>query len=1216
MGLLNISQAGLVAIWGDTAGGNGTLPPGLGNVKAIAGGGSHSLALKSDGTVAAWGRLDSRNADAVKVPAGLSGVVAVSAGDNHSVALTVSGNVVAWGNNLEGQTNVPAGLSKVTAIAAGPAHNLALRSDGTVVAWGWNVAGQATVPSGLTDVKAIAAGGSSLALKQDGTVLAWGQTSYGLTDVPAGLSNVTAIAAGGYFNLALKADGTIAAWGSNDEGQNDVPPSATNVVAIAAGFAHGVALRSDGVVIVWGRNIFGQQIVPSGLAQVTAIAAGANYNLALTFAGPVQILQGPQSQAVPYGSNTTFAVTATGYEPLGYQWFFNGAAIDPANPRINGTTNSSMTISSLDFSDIGTYTVLVSNAFGSVMSTGAVLAVGNPPLFTSYSATNQTVRAGTNLTLSAAVSGTAPLAYQWLLNGTNLAGQTSPALSLFNLQPSASGIYSMLAANLYGNVRVDISLTVTDSAPYFVRQPFVQLPDQSSTTNPVVPLGGSITINVGVLGSTPLTYQWRFQGAHIPGGTNATLLLANMLANQAGFYNLEVRNAFGSAVSAKIFVSVVPVYMWETKTLTPLNVPTNLTDVVSVAAGSSLALALKSDGRVVSWSASPAGIITNVPSSVTNVAAIVAKGVCSMALRSNGTVVVWGSVFNQTNTPSGATNMMAIAVGEANCLALRSNGTVLAWGSGTTTIPPGLSNVIAIGAGSSHNLALKTDGRVVAWGGTYGQTTNIIAGLSNVIAIDAAGNTSVALRDDGRVFSWNSGSVPVVAPLSNVVGVVAGLSRNFAIKSDGSLVSWFNGQTLNTIALTNVIAVANNDRGGFALAALGNGAPAFTVHPASRVVAPGDTVRLQARTAGLLPTTYQWQFQGMNLPNATNTSLVITAVQGKDIGAYRCVASNARGTSTSNPALLSFLPYTGTLPQALNATNLTWVTNFSNAGPSLPPWFAQNQETHGDDAAAQSGAITDGGQSILGTTVTGPGTLTFWWRVSSEEGYDFLSYYFDNLQIPVQRLSGESGWLQVTQAVAAGTHTLRWIYSKDVTVSAGRDAGWLDQVTFTSELPKIVRHPFNKVATLGDTVTIPAVAESSLPITFQWLKNGTNLPGATAQYLTLTNVTRDDAATYALRVSNAYGSVTSSNATLTVLVPQLLGSIQPLEGGGLELFSRDANGGLLASGNLPAFEAQASEDLFNWVTLTNCLSVTNGALRLRDPEGTIHPQRFYRILER
>ena len=122
--------------------------------------------------------------------------LAIAGGSSHSMALKGDGKVAAWGRNVEGQTTIPVGLSNVVAIGGG-SHSLALKSDGTVVAWGYNGYGQANVPLALSNVVAIAAGGShSLAQKNDGTVVAWGFNLYGQTTIPAGLSNVVALASG------------------------------------------------------------------------------------------------------------------------------------------------------------------------------------------------------------------------------------------------------------------------------------------------------------------------------------------------------------------------------------------------------------------------------------------------------------------------------------------------------------------------------------------------------------------------------------------------------------------------------------------------------------------------------------------------------------------------------------------------------------------------------------------------------------------------------------------------------------------------------------------------------------------------------------------------------------------------------------------------------------------------------------------------------------
>ncbi|MCG9967266.1 cadherin-like beta sandwich domain-containing protein [Pelotomaculum terephthalicicum JT] len=212
----------------------------------------------------------------------------LAAGQSHSLALKKDGTVVAWGSNTKGQCNVLYNLH-ATALAAGQDHSLALKADGTVAAWGDNTSHQCDVPAGLSGVVDIAAGGSfSAALKQDGRITVWGDNSSGQLNVPAGLSEgggVAAVRCGLAHVLTLKADGTVVAWGDDSYGQCAVPAGLSNVVAIAAGTRQSMALKANGELVVWGQNGLGQDVGQTSLQFFTAIGAGVSLGAAVKWDG-------------------------------------------------------------------------------------------------------------------------------------------------------------------------------------------------------------------------------------------------------------------------------------------------------------------------------------------------------------------------------------------------------------------------------------------------------------------------------------------------------------------------------------------------------------------------------------------------------------------------------------------------------------------------------------------------------------------------------------------------------------------------------------------------------------------------------------------------------------------------------------------------------------------------------------------------------------------
>lgn len=312
---------------------------GISDVAAMSGGFGHSLAVKTDGTVWAWGwenLSDTEPKHKHPYPEQIHTskpvhVQTVAGGGNHSLALADDGTVWAWGSNrvfeLGDGTTLPrrtpvqvAGLADVIAIAAFDSYSLALKKNGTVWIWGGDSRTDRVlhkVPTqveGLEDVTSLTAGeGFFLALKSDGTVWSWGDNRDGCLGegtnrdrrIPgrvASLSGVKAISAGAHHVAALKQDGSVWTWGQNAYGElgdgsltdHRIPalvPGLDRVVAIAAGPQHTFALREDGVVWAWGQNYYGvlgdgtPQDRPTpkpvqGLSGVAAIATGGQQGLA------------------------------------------------------------------------------------------------------------------------------------------------------------------------------------------------------------------------------------------------------------------------------------------------------------------------------------------------------------------------------------------------------------------------------------------------------------------------------------------------------------------------------------------------------------------------------------------------------------------------------------------------------------------------------------------------------------------------------------------------------------------------------------------------------------------------------------------------------------------------------------------------------------------------------------------------------------------------
>lgn len=223
------------------------------------------------------------------------------------------------------------------------------------------------------------------------------------------------------------------------------------------------------------------------------------------------------------------------------------------------------------------------------------------------------------------------------------------------------------------------------------------------------------------------------------------------------------------------------------------------------SSGDAYALALKTDGTVVSW-----GNIGPYAGTLNQVVAVAAGNQEAYALKSDGTVVHWGVSYAGVPFPDDLSGVIAIAAPPSGYhgLALKADGTVVAWGNNTygqATPPAGLHDVIAIAAGDYHSLALKSDGTVVGWGYDVNGETNVPGGLPGVSVIGAGAASSFAAFGATLYFTKNPASqtVPPGQSVSFTAQAAGSDALTYQWRLNGAAIA---GATSPTLTLAAVAA--------------------------------------------------------------------------------------------------------------------------------------------------------------------------------------------------------------------------------------------------------------------------------------------------------------------------------------------------------------------------------------------------------------------------
>ncbi len=915
---LALDVDGLVWAWGSNGDGRlgdgsttqRTTPvrvAGITGVTAIAAGSAHSLALRVDRTVWAWGSNANGQlgADPATTPrsflpievAGISDAISIAGGGNHSVAAKSDGSVWAWGSNSNGQLgdetttqhSAPAQardlsgayLSAVVAVAAGQTHSLALKNDGTVWAWGANGGGQLgdgtttqqltavqvrDVSGGyLSDVVAVAAGQShSLAVRSDGTAWAWGANDKGQlgdgTTTPrptavqvrdetgAYLTQVVAVASRKNHSYALKSDGTIWACGYNGSGQLGDGSTTqrtqavrvgtlSDMTALAAGDSHGLAVAADRSVWSWGGNSYGQLGDGTTSQRVSPVKAGeegfnwkAGTPLFSPLPGGYQASQNVVITSVTPGASIYY--TTDGTTPSSSSYPYVGPVAIMQTTRLQAiAVKAGMAESNV--AD-GLYVLTVPRPTFSVSGAGVIFyapfsvradcALADATIrFTTDGSdpatSTNTIPAGGTVIVDHTLTLKAIAVHEGWTNGSIAQASYTLQVATPSFSPGG-GAYTAVQ-------EVTVATTSPDATIHFTlngAEPTES--DPVIVSGATVTVAGSLTLRAkawrlgwSASGTAVASYAMTLEPPSVPSfspppgryasaqdvtltsATQGVTIRYTLDGGDPGHfspvYTAPIHVSATTTIKARAFAhdhasSEVVTATYDLDADGVPATPTVLPPGGTFAAGLEVSVACATPDAVIHYTIDGRDPTEANPT-------IVSGGILRIVQSTRVKLKAFG-----TGPASGTQSAVrtadylitgAIAAGDSHVLLLRDDGSVWAWGAngsgqlgnGETssfvaapapvqlTTDTSLTNVVAVAADANHSLALKRDGTVWAWGddsaGQLGNCTTTSQSrpaqvrldsscgstpvyLTDVVAIAAGGDHSLAVKRDRTVWAW------------------------------------------------------------------------------------------------------------------------------------------------------------------------------------------------------------------------------------------------------------------------------------------------------------------------------------------------------------------------------------------------------------------------------------------------------------------------------
>lgn len=352
-----------------------------------------------------------------------------------------------------------------------------------------------------------------------------------------------------------------------------------------------------------------------------------------------------------------------------------------------------------------------------------------------------------------------------------------------------------------------------------------------------------------------------------------------------------------------------------------------------------------------------------------------------------------------------------------------------------------------------------------------------------------------------------------------------------------------------------------------------NVVPSITGEPVNQIVAQGIPVTFRVAAGGFPTPTYRWQFQGADITGATAAAYEIATAGAANVGDYRVIVSNSMGSVTSQVARLTVgVPMTN---PSFEADAFAYWPGYSGDNPGgagtdpgvngpITGWTQENEAgtginpiANGASPFANSGTIPHGirvaflqadgtlAQTVSGLTV-GADYYVHYLENARSGGSPALEFRWnDTVMVPAHTIA-PGNYRDVYTEVFKATATEAMLTFAKSNPLGGDTTVLLDNVAVVplaaGTAPSLTRQPTAVVANPGEAVSFNAQALGSLPLGYQWLKNGSPVNGATTTALNIASVQASDEGLYSLVVSNVAGTVTTAAARLTVGLPGVYGT--------------------------------------------------------------------------